>query len=53
MPQEGISFFLKKGNKKATTSQNSNNGLPLQPTLLVAAIIGVLRARGLNAHIVL
>jgi hypothetical protein len=49
----GFSFFFeKKETKKATTSQNSNNVLPLQPHLLVADIIGVLRARGLHPQLV-
>ena len=45
-------FFMAKKSmqKKATTSQNSNNVLPRQSHLLVADIIGVLRARGLNAQ---
>ncbi len=46
-------FYGKKSKpKKATTSQNSNNVLPLPSCLLVADIIGVLRARGLHAQIV-
>ncbi|MFM6984844.1 MAG: hypothetical protein ACKOXF_11975, partial [Chitinophagaceae bacterium] len=51
LPQEGISFFLKKGNKKATTGQNFDYGLPLQSCLLEAAIIKILLTRGLNAQI--
>ena len=47
------SFYGKKSKpKKATTSQNSKNVLPLQPLLLVADIIGVLRARGLHAQLI-
>ena len=50
----GVAFTFFHGKKskpkKATTSQNSNNVLPRQSHLLVADIIGVLLARGLNAQ---
>ncbi len=38
--------------KKATTGQNFNYGLPLKSFLLEAAIIKILRTRGLHAQIV-
>jgi hypothetical protein len=42
----------KSKQKKATTGQNFNYGLSLLPCLLEAAIIKILRTRGLNAQLI-